>query len=89
MRRPAAALALAERHRAGGADHGAAAVQDVADVIPGHWPDVVAAVDQPLPALVDGEDLRPVVERGPDHRPDRRVHALRVAAAGQHGEPRA
>src|SRR5215218_1629839 len=84
---PAPALALAERHRAGGADHGAAAVQDVADVVPGHRADAVAPVDQALVALVDGEDLRAVVERGPDHGPDGRVHARGVAAAGQHGQP--
>jgi hypothetical protein len=46
----APALALAERRRAGGADHGAAAVQDVADVVPGHRADAVAPVDQALVA---------------------------------------
>jgi hypothetical protein len=80
-------LTLAELRRAGGADHGAAAVQDADDVIPGHRTDSVAAVDEPLVALVDGEDLRAPVERRADHGPDGRVHALRVAATGQDGEP--
>jgi len=85
----APALALAERHRAGGAEHRPAAVQDAADVVPGHRADAVAAVDQALPALVDGEDVRATVDGGADHGPDGRVHARGVAATGQHGEPRA
>jgi hypothetical protein len=50
-------LALAHLLAPVGADDGAAAVEDRADVLPAERPDAVPAVDHPLVALVDGVDL--------------------------------
>ena len=48
--------------RPGGADHGAAPVQDPADVAAVHRSDQVAAVDHALVALVDGVDVDATVQ---------------------------
>ena len=47
VHRLAPPVAFPEFQRPGGADHGAAAVQDAADVVPADRPDPVAAIDQP------------------------------------------
>src|SRR5579859_344099 len=79
------ALAGAEGGAAGGADDRSALLHDAAHVVPGHAAQpVVVAIDHALVALVDGEDCHAVAERGAHHRPQRGVHARRVAAAGQH-----
>ncbi len=82
-----ASVAFAEPLAAEGADHGAPAMQDVADVVPAEVADAVPAVDHALIALEDRVDLGAQRDRGPHHRPHRRVHALGVAAAGQDADP--
>ena len=70
-----AALPRAELLGSRGADHRAAAVDDAAGVPPAEGPDHVAALDEPSVALMDRAHVEAVVERRPDYRPDRRVHA--------------
>ena len=84
--RPPPAVAGPEVRAAGGAEDGPAQVQDPADVGRGHRADAVTAIDEALQALVDGEHLEPGGEAAADDRPHRRVHAGRVAAAGEDGE---
>ncbi len=82
-RRALAAEAVAEVLGAEGADDRTAAMQDAADVLPAELADAGAAVDHALVALVDRVDLGAESHRCADDRADRRVHPLRVAAAGQ------
>ena len=65
----------------GGVEHGAAFVDDVADAGGGQGHKV--AGDQAVPAPADADAADAPGDGGPDHRPHRRVHARRVAAAGE------
>ena len=82
----AAAGPVAELGRPRRAQHGAATGEDVADVVPPHAADPVTAVDEALVALEHGVDLGTVVQGAAHDRPDGRIHALRVAPAGEHGK---
>jgi hypothetical protein len=81
---PAAAVAGAEVRRPGGADEGAAALQDAADIGGLEAADEVAALDEALVALEHGVHVDPVVQRGADDRADGRVHPTGITAAGEH-----
>ena len=76
--------ALPEVGRPGGADQGPATVQDRADRAPVEPLDPVAAVDEALQALVDRVHVGARADSGPDHCADHGVHALGVAARGEH-----
>ena len=82
-----APLRRAHRLGAGGAEDRPARLEDAADVVPAERPDHLPAVDQPLVALVDPEDLHAPVERDAHHRAQGRVHPGRVAAAGEDADP--
>ena len=81
-----ASLGGAELLAAEGTDNGAAPAENAADVIPTETPDPVPAIDHPLIALVDRVDLGSPGDGGAHHRAYRGVHALGVAAAGQHAD---
>ena len=81
--RTAAPVAGAEVGRAGGADHGAAAVQDGADRPPLEALDPVAAVDQALQPLEHRVHVGAGADRGAHHRAHHGVHPGGVAARGQ------
>ena len=70
--------------RPGGSDHRAAALQDAADVRRLEPADQLAALDEPLIALVHRVDVDAVVQRGADDGPHRRVHPTGIPTAGQH-----
>ena len=82
---------LPEVGAAEGADEGAALVQHAADVVPAELADAAAghvvALDHALVALEDGEHLGSGADRRADHRADRGVHALGVAARGEDPDP--
>lgn len=61
-------------------------VNDARDGHPAGLDDVVATVDHALVALLDEVHPTAQVQSHAHHRPDGRVHALRVAARGEHGD---
>jgi hypothetical protein len=81
---PPATLPLLELRRPGRPQDGAAAVQDPAHIGRRHPPDGLGALDQPPVAVSHRKDRDAVMHRCPHHRPDGRVHAPGVTAAGQH-----
>ena len=85
-RRLALARARAEVGAAGGAEGGPSLLQDAADIGRGQRPDVVAAVDETLQALVHPEHVEAGVERRAHDSPHRGVHPGGVASAGEHCE---
>ena len=78
------ALRRAELLAAGGIENGAAAVDDAADAAGIHA--VKIPVDEAGPAPADANALDAPVQSRAHHGPHRRVHARRVAAAGQHAD---
>ena len=70
---------------AGRIEDGAAPVDDVADTA-AVQPDKVTG-DQPAPPPADTDTLNPPANRRADHSPNCRIHARRIAAAGQHTDP--
>ena len=62
---------------------GAAQAQDTAHGIPVHLADVAVTLDQALIAFVHGEDAEALLERCAHDSAHGRVHAGRVAAAGE------
>ena len=75
--------ALAELGRAGGADDGAAALEDGAHRVPLQGADAVATGHGAGPALHDCVRLCPQADGGAYHGPHGRVHALGVPAGGE------
>ena len=67
-------------------DHGPAALDDAAHIRPAERPDLVAALDEAEIALENRAHLESVVQARPDNRPDGRVHAGGVPAAGQNSD---
>ena len=81
-------LPALRRHKllaAGGIQHGAALVDNMADAVAVHADKVV--VDETVPAPADADALNAPVHRRAHHCPHRRVHAGGVAAAGQYADP--
>ena len=75
--------ALAELSRAGGADDGAAALEDGAHRVPLQGADAVTPGHGPGPALHDRVGPGPQTDGGAHHGPHGRVHALGVTAGGE------
>src|SRR5262249_22042746 len=72
---------------AGGAEDGAAAEVDAADVLNRERPEgLPVALDQVAKAIADAEDLNAVVERLDGDRADDAVDAGRRSAADQEGQ---
>ena len=84
LRGRAPPVAGAEVIRSGRADDGAALAQNAADRIPVHLADPIAAIDHALIAFVDRVHRHTAIERGADDGAHGRVHAGRIAAAGQY-----
>ena len=77
------AVALAELGGAGGADEGAAAVEDRSDRVPLERVDAVAPGDGADPALHDGVGLGAHAQGGAHDGAHGRVHALGITAGGE------
>ena len=75
--------ARAKAIAAGGANHGAAFVQNAADRIPVHRRDAGTPFDHALIAFVNAIDFSTGVERGAYRRAQRRIHTRCVAATGE------
>jgi hypothetical protein len=86
QRRPATPFTGAEVLAARGAEHRATDVEDAAHVGRGHRRDAVAAVDQTLEPLVDGEHIKPRRQTSADDGAHGGVHPRRITAAGQDRE---
>ena len=79
------ALQRAEFVAAGSVEHGAAAVDDMRNVV--ILQDGKISVDQAVVAAADADALNAHIRAGADDRADGRVHAGRIAAGSQHTDP--